>query len=125
MQNNNPDLTLVVRGEINIEQLLKIVETQIEDDKIEDISLFDLRGKSPITSYVVIGTGTSTKHISSSAEKIADKIESVYNEPQDISMEGRNKSAQWVLIDLGEIIVHLLTKDAREKYHLEEIYSNK
>jgi ribosome-associated protein len=123
MTNNNPDLTLVIRGEINIEALLKIVQNQIADDKIEEITLFDLRGKSPITSYVVIGTGTSTKHISSSAEKLADKIESTYNEPQYIPMEGRNKNAQWILIDLGEIIVHLFTQEARENYNLEELYS--
>lgn len=125
MKINNPDLTLIVRREINTEELLTIVENQIADDKIEEITLFDLRGKSPITSYVVIGTGTSSKHISSSAEKLADKIEDTYNEPQDISMEGRNKNAQWILIDLDEIIVHLLTKDAREQYNLEELYASK
>ena len=123
MTNNNPDLTLVIRGEINTEELLTIVQNQIADDKIEEITLFDLRGKSPITSYVVIGTGTSTKHISSSAEKLADKIEDTYNEPQDIRMEGINKNAQWILIDLDEIIVHLLTKEARDNYNLEELYS--
>lgn len=123
MQPNNPDLTLVIRGEINIEQLLAIIEKQITDDKIEDITIFDVTKKSNIASYIIIGTGSSTKHISSSAEKLADKIDSAYNEPQNISMEGRNKNAEWILIDLGEIIVHLMTKDARIKYNLEEIYS--
>jgi len=123
MQNNNPDLTLIVRGEMNTEQLLTTIEKQIEDDKIEDITIFDVRGKSNITSYIVIGTGNSTKHISSSSEKLADRIDSAYNEAQNISMEGRNKNAGWILIDLGEIIVHLMTREARAKYNLEEIFS--
>jgi len=123
MQNNNPDLTLIVRDEMNTEQLLITIEKQIEDDKIEDITIFDVRGKSNITSYIVIGTGSSTKHISSSSEKLADRIDSAYNEAQNISMEGRNKNAGWILIDLGEIIVHLMTREARAKYNLEEIFS--
>jgi ribosome-associated protein len=123
MKKNNPDITLSAKGEIKTEELLKIVNDQLENDKIEEIKLFDLRGKSQITSYVLIGTGTSTKHISSSAEKLADKVEETYNESQDISMEGRNKNAQWILVDLHEIMVHLLTKEAREIYNLEELFS--
>ena len=123
MKKNNPDITLSPKGQIKTEELLVIVKDQLENDKIEEIKLFDLRGKSQITSYVLIGTGTSTKHISSSAEKLADKVEETYNESQDISMEGRNKNAQWILVDLHEIMVHLLTKEAREIYNLEELFS--
>ncbi len=125
MKKNNPDIILSIKGDMNIEKLLQLVDNQLQDDKIEEIIIFDLRGKSPITSYVVLGTGTSTKHISSTAEKLADKVEEFYQEPQNISMEGRNKSAQWILVDLDEVMVHLLTKEARENYKLEELYSQK
>ncbi len=104
----------------NTEELLKVIQSQLESDKIESISTFDVRNKSSITSYVIICTGTSAKHISASAEKLADKVEEFFGEPLNIGMEGKNKSANWILVDLNDIMVHLFTADARDNYNLEE-----
>lgn len=109
----------------NIEDLLKVIKNQLEDDKIEPITTFDVRNKSPITSYVIIGTGTSTKHISSSAEKLADKVEEFFGESLNIGMEGKNKTAHWILVDFNEVMVHLFTGEAREQYNLEELLSKR
>ena len=102
-------------------ELLKVLCKQMEDAKVEDITIFDLGDNNQLASYVVIGTGTSSKHISSCSEKLADKIDEVYGEPQDIAIEGSNKNSKWILIDLQDIIVHLFTAEAREMYNLEEI----
>lgn len=123
MNRNNPDVNFTIKGVKA--SLLEVIKEQLENDKIIDIVSFDLRSKSSFTSYIIIGTGSSTKHISAAAEKLADKVEEVQGEQLEIHMEGKNKNAQWILIDLDEIIVHLFTQEARQNYNLEEIYSSR
>jgi ribosome-associated protein len=113
--------------EINLteEELVKIVCKELEDYKVEDIVIFDLGPSNQLASYIVIGTGTSSKHISSSADKLSDKVDEAYGMPQNIAIEGSNKNSKWILIDLKEVMVHLFTGEAREMYNLEEILQKK
>jgi ribosome-associated protein len=88
--------------------------TQLEDNKALDIISIDLKGKSDIADFLVIATGTSNRHVGSLSELKKDGI-------KDIKAEGINKS-DWVLIDSGDVIVHIFRKEVREFYNLEKLW---
>jgi ribosome-associated protein len=125
MTQNNPDLNILLKtdNKIDIELLVEIIKTKLDQDKIENIKIFYIGNQTSMASYVILGSGTSSKHIAVAAEKLADKVEETFGESLDISMEGNNKNAQWILIDLQDIIIHLFTKEMRDYYNLEELYS--
>lgn len=125
MKQNSPDISFSIKqnSASDVQSLLLILQQQMSDDKIENISTYAVHNS--LTSYVVIGSGTSSKHIAASAEKLANKMEEVFGESLDISMEGNNKNAQWILIDFQDIIVHLFTHEMREYYNLDELYQKR
>lgn len=100
-------------------QLLDAVMASLDDDKAEEIVQIDLRGRSSMGDYMVIASGRSTRQVASIAEKLADRLK------QDFSilckMEGR-EAADWVLIDTGDIIVHIFRPEVREFYQLEKMW---
>lgn len=108
-------------NETNINELLQFIVKNLDDDKIENIQVIELSKKrSDLTSHAVIGTGNSYKHIVSVSEKLGDKVKHEFELP--IKIEGTTKTPQWILIDLQDIMVHLFTQEAREKYDLEGLY---
>jgi len=100
--------------------LLELVQTTLEDDKAEDIVAIDLAGKSSIADHLVIASGRSVRHVSA----LADHILRVLKETGmgRLSTEGLS-SGDWVLIDAGDVIVHLFRPEVREFYNLEKIWS--
>ncbi|ARO13794.1 ribosome-associated protein [Ketogulonicigenium robustum] len=101
------------------DQLLAAVLESLEDDKAEEIVQIDLRGRSSMGDYMVIASGRSTRQVAAIAEKMADRLK------QDFAvlckMEGR-EAADWVLIDTGDIIVHIFRPEVREFYQLEKMW---
>lgn len=104
---------------VTSEALLAAVLKSLEEDKGEDIVQINLRGKSEIGDFMVIASGRSTRQVTAMAEKLADKIK------QDFGIvsktEGKD-TGDWVLIDTGDIIVHIFRPEVREFYQLEKMW---
>ncbi len=91
----------------------------LSDDKAEEIVQIDLRGKSAMGDHMVICTGRSSRQVSAIAEKLAAKIKSEF----EIVCRAEGKDAgDWVLIDTGDVIVHVFRPEVREFYQLEKMW---
>lgn len=98
----------------------RLIETSLDADKAEDIVVVDLAGKSSLGDYMIIASGRSQKHISTLADHLQKKlVESGRGLP---GIEGRNAS-DWVVLDAGDIIVHLFHPEARRHYNLEKMWA--
>ena len=94
---------------------------RLADNKALDIVSIDLEGKSDIADFLVVATGTSNRHVSSLSENIITELKK--DGIRDIKAEGINKS-DWVLIDSGDVIVHIFRKEVREFYNLEKLWQS-
>ena len=99
--------------------VLALVLKSVDDDKAEDIVQIDLRGRSDVADYMVICSGRSSRQVASIAEKLADRLK------QDmrisVRMEGK-ETGDWVLIDAGDVIVHVFRPEVRDFYQLEKMW---
>jgi ribosome-associated protein len=102
------------------EEVLKIVQDVLDERKGQYITTLDVRGKTSFTDYMVLVTGTSNRHLKSLCDYVVDKIEE--NGMKPLGMEG-DLTSDWVLLDLGDVIVHAMTAQAREFYQLEKLWS--
>ncbi len=101
------------------EELLARILSSLEDDKAEDVVQIDLRGKTAIGDYMVIASGRSSRQVSSIAEKLIDRIKQAYGFTARV--EGKD-TGDWVLIDTGDVIVHVFRPEVREFYQLEKMW---
>ncbi len=99
--------------------LLAAILTSLDEDKGEDIVQINLRGKSEIGDYMVIASGRSTRQVSAMAEKLTDKLKAEFGVLSKI--EGKD-TGDWVLIDTGDVIVHIFRPEVREFYQLEKMW---
>ncbi|CDG91205.1 conserved hypothetical protein [Xenorhabdus bovienii str. puntauvense] len=101
-------------------ELQKFVIDKLEDSKAQDIVSIDVRGKSSITDCMVICTGTSTRHLMSVADNLVDDCRKAGFMP--LGVEGQGIS-DWIVVDLGEIMIHVMQEDSRRMYELEKLWS--
>ncbi|MCK5444956.1 MAG: ribosome silencing factor [Rhodospirillaceae bacterium] len=101
--------------------LLKKVETSLEDDKAINAVVIELSGKSDIADYMVVASGTSQRHVASIADHLRENIKK--SGVEKVAVEGLNQS-DWVLVDCGDVIVHVFRPDVREFYNLEKMWSS-
>ncbi len=101
------------------EKLLDAVLTSLSDDKAEDVVQVNLRGKSEMGDFMVIASGRSTRQVSAMAEKLVDRIKQTYGVISKV--EGKD-IGDWVLIDTGDVIVHIFRPEVREFYQLEKMW---
>jgi len=101
------------------EELLARILTSLDEDKAEDVVQIDLRGKTEIGDYMVIASGRSTRQVSSMAEKLVDRLKHEFGRLSKI--EGKD-TGDWVLIDTGDVIVHIFRPEVREFYQLEKMW---
>ena len=102
------------------EELLKLVENVLDERKAHHIKVLDVRRKSSITDYMVVATATSSRHAQSLCEHVVEKVKE--NGLRPLGVEGQPGS-DWVLLDLGDVVVHVMTGQAREFYQLEKLWS--
>ena len=102
------------------DRLLKIVMTALEDMKGVDIRVIDVRDQTSITDRMVIVSGTSTRHVKALAENVV--LESKKNGYKPLGVEGENV-AEWVLVDLADVVVHVMMPEIRDFYALEKLWS--
>lgn len=101
------------------ESLLAAVLKSLDEDKGEDIVQINLRGKSEMGDFMVIASGRSTRQVVGMAEKLAERIKQEFGV---ISKTEGKESGDWVLIDTGDIIVHIFRPEVREFYQLEKMW---
>ncbi|MFT7109076.1 MAG: ribosome-associated protein [Psychrobacter glaciei] len=99
--------------------LKKLVTEALEDLKAQDITFIDVSDRTSVTDTMVLATGTSSRHAQAVADSVAMRTKEAGIMP--IGSEGRGNS-DWVLIDLGDIVVHVMTAQAREYYDLERLW---
>ena len=105
--------------ELSSETLLEHIIASLEDDKAEDIVKIALAGKSEMADFMVVCTGRSTRQVSSIAEKLMDRLKQDFG--RICKAEGKD-SGDWVLVDAGDIIVHVFRPEVREFYQLEKMW---
>lgn len=102
-----------------LEQLRDLVIHALEDFKAIDIQQIDVRGQNPLTDLFVIASGSSVRHIKSMADNLVIKAKEAGILP--LGIEG-DRGAEWVLVDLNDIIVHLMLPQTRAFYNLEKLW---
>ena len=101
------------------EALLATILSSLADDKAEDIVQIDLRGKTEIGDYMIICSGRSTRQVAAISEKLVQTVKDDFGVVARI--EGKD-TADWVLIDTGDVIVHVFRPEVREFYQLEKMW---
>lgn len=100
-------------------ELLDFVVEKIDDMKGRDIVKLDVREKSSITDYMVVCSGNSKRHVQSIGENVA--LEAKNSDIEIIGVEGKEQG-EWLLVDLGEVIVHVMQESTRDFYQLEKLW---
>ena len=101
-------------------QLRDIVLQILEDNKTLDIKTLDVFNRNSLCDYIIIATGTSSKHIHSVGENLILDLKK--RNISTLSIEG-SAQASWILVDIGDIIVHIFQKEIRELFNLEELWT--
>ncbi len=109
-----------VPGADGVEALHALVMTSLDDDQAVETVSIPLAGKSSIADYMVVASGRSTRQVASMATKLAEKIKAEFGRSPRV--EGL-PTADWVLIDAGDVIVHLFRPEVRTFYNLERMWS--
>lgn len=99
--------------------LLERILTSLDDDKAEDVVQIDLRGKTSIGDHMVICSGRSSRQVSAIAEKLVQRLKAEFGIP--VRIEGK-ETGDWVLIDTGDVVVHVFRPEVREFYQLEKMW---
>ncbi len=101
------------------EQLKDLVVKALEDMKAQDISVIDVRGRTSVTDFMVLASGTSNRHVKSLAESVVAEVRD--HGVRANSVEGADAS-DWILVDLGDVVVHTMMPATREFYDLERFW---
>ncbi len=101
------------------EQTIALVQNALEDMKAKEIVVLDVQGRSTVTDYMIIASGTSRRHVLSVAEEVVIQVKQAGLMP--LGTEGQ-EAGDWVLVDLGDVVVHVMMPDARSFYDLERLW---
>lgn len=104
---------------MNIDDLRKVVKEALEELKAEDIVELDVRDKTSVADFLYIASGTSNRHVKSIANNVVVEAKKSGHSP--LGIEGEQE-AEWVLVDLGDVIVHVMQPQVREFYDLESLW---
>jgi ribosome-associated protein len=102
------------------EETLRLVLARLDDMKAEDTLTIDLRGKSAISDFMVVTSGRSNRHVGSVADRVLEDLHKAGN--RHVRVEGM-PLCDWVLIDAGDVIVHVFRPEARAFYNLEKMWA--
>jgi ribosome-associated protein len=106
-------------SDISSDELLSVVLASLDDDKAEEVVQISLRGRSEMADHMVICSGRSSRQVAAISEKLVDRLK------QDhgilCRIEGK-ETGDWVLIDAGDVIVHVFRPEVREFYQLEKMW---
>lgn len=100
--------------------LLNLIQSSLDDDQAEDVVVIDMAGKSAIADSMVIATGRSSRHVASMAEHLRERLKPRLGRTPPV--EGLTQG-DWVLVDAGDVVVHLFRAEVRAFYNLEKMWS--
>ncbi|MDO4709279.1 MAG: ribosome silencing factor [Pseudomonadota bacterium] len=103
-----------------VDVLLKTARDAVENLKAQDVVALDVRGKSSVCDHMVICSGTSTRHVKAIADEVVRFAKQLNYQP--LGVEGEQE-AEWVLVDLGDVVVHVMLPRVREFYALERLWT--
>lgn len=101
--------------------MLITVLSALEDAKAQNTISIDVRDITDITDYMVVASGTSSRHVKSVADKVANMLRDTGNKP--LGIEGEDQG-EWVLVDFGDVILHVMQPVTREHYQLEKLWGH-
>jgi len=109
------------KGPSNVtsKKLLKVAQASLDDDKAQDVIVINLTGKTSFADYMIVASGTSQRQVATMATHLREKLKAAG--VNEVPLEGAQKN-DWLLIDGGDIIVHLFRPEIREFYALEKIW---
>lgn len=104
---------------ITSDAILELILASLDDDKAEDIVTIDLQGKTAMADHMVICSGRSTRQVAAIAQKLLDRLKEGFR----LSARSEGKDVgDWVLIDAGDVVVHIFRPEVREFYQLEKMW---
>jgi ribosome-associated protein len=106
---------------MQVENLRKLVVQILEDMKAQDVKVLDVRQLTDVTDIMVIASGTSVRHVKSMAYRVRDEVREKTG-VRPIGVEGEDQG-DWVLTDLGDVVVHIMRPETREYYDLERLWN--
>ncbi|MFL6651446.1 MAG: ribosome silencing factor [Sulfurifustaceae bacterium] len=105
---------------MRVSQLRKLILDALDDAKARDVTVLDVRKIAVFTDYMIIVTGTSNRHVVAVADNVIDRLREHGRRPAGVEgMEG----GDWVLIDFGDVVVHVMRQQTRDFYNLEKLWS--
>ena len=115
-------MTTTAATQKDIQKLQRVIVDALEDVKAQDIVVFNTEHLSPLFERVIIATGTSNRQTKSLASSVRDKVrEAGMPKPR---LEGED-NGEWIIVDCGPAVVHIMQQAIRQYYHLEEIWGDK
>jgi ribosome-associated protein len=108
------------RGVVDVDDATRVVLTSLEDDKAEDILAIDIRGKSSFADMLIVASGRSARHVGALADHVMRKLKE--SGVKDVRVEGM-PNCDWVLVDAGDVVVHLFRPEVRSFYNIEKIWA--
>jgi len=100
--------------------MLKLVQKSLDDDQAEEITAIDLEGKASFADFMVVASGRSTRHVGAIAEHLVENLSKAGHPKPRVAGQ---QTGDWVLVDAGDIIVHLFRPEVRKHYNLEKMWS--
>ena len=104
---------------VTSEALLTAILASLDADKAEEVVQIDLRGKSSIGDYMIVCSGRSSRQVGAISEKLGDRLKQQFG--LSVRVEGK-ETGDWVLIDTGDVIVHVFRPEVREFYQIEKMW---
>ncbi len=105
---------------LKTKEILTIVQDVLDERKGQNITVLNVEGKTSVTDFMVVVTATSERHAKALSSYVVEKLKD--NNFLPLGVEGQQGS-DWVLVDLGDVILHVMTAQAREFYQLEKLWS--
>lgn len=113
---------MTTNNSLSLEKLSKVVMGSLEDIKAKDITVLDVADISDVADRMIIASGTSNTHLKAIANNVVTDCKEAGNPP--LSTEGESES-EWILVDLGDILVHIMLPKTREFYDLERLWNTR
>ncbi|BAF90134.1 Iojap-related protein precursor [Azorhizobium caulinodans ORS 571] len=110
----------ISQAQLDAEEILALIVTRLDEDKAEDLVTIDLRGKTSIADFMVVASGRSQRHVGATAEHLIEALKAAG--VRQIRVEGQ-PACDWVLIDAGDVIVHIFQPEVRSFYNIEKMWS--